>query len=273
MRNSLRLSTALAAALVVLQGLQVLQGVRADDDVCGGEEGQVCVGCNMVAVCLRLNGVDVTVAASTLCPEDKQYCANGTCVADMSPENDCGVVPTASASAASPFRCPAGHSGYLPDARDCSRYCQDGEGWDLACKVQPSTVYQHSSASCVPAWQTPCAPAVDCPPDANRTYSLYGQDNGVAFRCEQGVVDVLLCPADHRLDLEAAVEDSVQDPPCVRFCPRSGRQAVARDDTLYYECLELGDGRMGHPVLTACPDGTRFDAALERCLLVARNDF
>lgn len=255
-----------AATLTVLL-LHALAGTaRADGDVCDGHEGQACLGCNMVAVCLALDGGNVTVAATSLCPEDRPFCAAGTCVENMSPDNPCGLEPTPSDNATAPFRCPPGHTGYLPDALDCSRYhyCQDGRGWDLACNVQPSTVYRHASASCVPAAVTPCAAAVECAPDAARAYSLYGQDNTVAFRCERGVVDVLLCPANHRLDVDAAVEDG-EEPACVRFCPRSGRQAVARDATLYYECLELGAGRTGHPVLTACPEGTLFFADLERC--------
>ncbi|KAJ1522007.1 hypothetical protein ONE63_002329 [Megalurothrips usitatus] len=154
-------------------------------------------------------------------------------------------------------------SGQLPDPFDCTRYhvCRRGAAWTYTCDVAPSTVYRHASGRCEPPALAPCT-SITCSGDGDDRLQLYGPDNSVGFRCEgAGNATAILCPANHRVD----VGGSADSPACVRYCPRDGRQPVANDKSLYYECLALPDGSLSRPVLRECPEGSVFDADEERC--------
>ncbi|KAK3927968.1 Fructose-1,6-bisphosphatase class 3 [Frankliniella fusca] len=245
-------------ALAALAALVLGAGAAAGADVCGGHVGQVCTSCDRLAVCARLDGVNVIPVVNMACPAYAPFCSRGRCARYMDPNNPCHVAPEPSPS----FRCPAGFEGYLPDPSSCSRYHYCGAGgvaWDYECRIALNTVYDHARAGCSPRGQVACQTC------GREAYSLYAADNTIAFSCPRsGQPEVMVCPPNHRLDLEAG-----GDPPrCARFCPREGRQAASDDPsfTLYYECLASPDGELGAPVLKACPEGTAFSPSLERCV-------
>lgn len=244
----------MAAALLLL----LTANWAAADDACLGREGQVCDGCHTVVVC---NGTGPAAVGGQTCPPATPYCSGGVCVERMAAENPCQVTPRPSAAN---FRCPSDDFiGQLPDPFDCTRYhvCRRGAAWTYTCDVAPGTVYRHASGRCEPPALAPCT-SITCSGDGDDRLQLYGPDNSVGFRCEgAGNATAILCPANHRVD----VGGSADSPACVRYCPRDGRQPVANDKSLYYECLALPDGSLSRPVLRECPEGSVFDADEERC--------
>ncbi|KAE8747956.1 hypothetical protein FOCC_FOCC005346 [Frankliniella occidentalis] len=243
------LSLAVVLVLCALAG----QLAAADADVCGGRVGQVCTGCDRLAVCARIDGTHAIPLFNMQCPPYAPFCRQGRCVRFMDSNNPCDIGPSVSTS----FQCPGqDYTGYLPDPVSCSRYhyCVNGTAWDYECRVGLNTVYDHASAACVPNNKAACQTC------AGAGYAVYAQDNTIAFNCNDPFgPSVVLCPPNHRLDTESTA--------CVRYCSRDGRQAASNDPTsrLYYECVLDVRGVVGEPVLKTCPEGTVFDSRRERC--------
>ncbi|XP_034251955.1 uncharacterized protein LOC117651751 [Thrips palmi] len=230
-------------------------GLRAlvDDPECASKRQLTCSDCKTQVRCDKVGGVWFYLGTNT-CGGTTPYCepVNGTCTGDVSLVDDKCTEP----EPVNTFNCPS--DGYWPDVTNCAKYyiCSDGKAYAYDCSSFGNAVYDHKSSSCLARSEATCVTLTCRSPGS---FVAYNPDPSIYSFCRStnsSEAAVLKC--------EEGRTFSTINNECQVACTKAGRIALA-DKKRFYDCVDLGNGRMSQPTPGRCPGTSEFNPSLGRC--------
>ncbi|KAJ1528535.1 hypothetical protein ONE63_006941 [Megalurothrips usitatus] len=219
-----------------------LRAVTGDAEC--GNRGTSCLDCTTVLTCREFAGVWKKTGTQT-CDGDTPWCradgADASCTAGRSSE----------CTAPQPADFPCANDGLYPHPTDCTKYyiCVNSTSYISGCSDYGADAkYDAATETCR---ITKNCPTLTCPDPGTQGWQVWPTSSKIYISC--------LDQDDPLQAVFSQCEDgeTYDGKTCVKpACSRAGRFKI--DDQKYYECVDLGDGRLSSPSVYTCPQGT-FD--------------